>query len=189
MKWFHRQELARTERLALRRFSPEDLEDYLVFAGDPAVGPAAGSPPVSTPGEGEALLRKLCKDENQLAVVRREDGRVIGKVLLQRDPHRLNNPLSLSVGYELARDCWGQGYMTEALLAVLELAFTRRGADIVGVSHFVGNDRSRRVIEKCGFTHEGLVRRSYRRYDGAFFDEEAYSLTREEFFGRQGNTD
>lgn len=187
MRWFRKEE-TQTDRLVLRRFEAGDLDDLMVFAGDPQVGPLAGSAPVTNKTAGEDLLRKLCRDENQLAIVRREDGRVMGKILFQRDPHRLNNPQSLSLGYELARDCWGHGYMTEAVRAALDIAFRRRQADMVGVSHFVGNDRSRRVIEKCGFTYEGRVRRSYRRYDGRFFDEEAYSITREEFFSRQGNT-
>ena len=184
MKWFHREE-AVTRRLVLRRFRPGDLEDLMVFAGDPLVGPAAGSAPVATPGEGAELLRRLCREEDQLAIVRREDDRVIGKLLFQRDPHRLNNPTSLSMGYELARDCWGQGYMTEAVRAALGIAFGKRQAEMVGISHFVGNQRSRGVILRCGFTYEGRVRRSYRRYDGAFFDEECYSITREEFFSRE----
>ena len=42
-------------------------------------------------------------------------------------------------------------------------------------------DRSRRVIEKCGFVYEGTLRETFLRYDGAVFDEAMYSLTKEEW--------
>ena len=49
------------------------------------------------------------------------------------------------------------------------------------VYHFPWNDRSRRVIEKCGFRKEGTLRESFVRFDGTLMDEVCYSLTVEEW--------
>lgn len=58
------------------------------------------------------------------------------------------------IGYILARDAWGRGYASEALLACMEaarLAGVRRLEAGVHVDH----QASRRVLEKAGFTREG----------------------------------
>ena len=49
------------------------------------------------------------------------------------------------------------------------------------VYHFPWNDRSRRVIEKCGFRKEGTLRESFVRFDGTLMDEVCCSLTVEEW--------
>jgi putative acetyltransferase len=84
-------------------------------------------------------------------------------------------------GYVLARDCWGNGYMSEAVRRATEYAFGEAGMQLMSVSHYTFNNRSRRVIEKCGFVYEGTIRRTFLRYDGAVFDEAVYSLTKEEW--------
>ncbi len=47
------------------------------------------------------------------------------------------------------------------------------------------NKRSRRVIEKCGFRHEGTILRAFQRFDGQIFDDESYSILKEEYFNRK----
>ena len=56
----------------------------------------------------------------------------------------------------------------------------------VSVYHFPFNDRSRRVIEKCGFRCEGTLRRATLRFDGAVLDDVLYSMTRDEFYTLYG---
>jgi putative acetyltransferase len=58
---------------------------------------------------------------------------------------------------------------------------------LLSVSHYTFNDRSRRVIEKCGFVYEGTLRQTFRRYDGAIFDEAIYSITKDEWLARRQN--
>lgn len=182
MRLFPRQESPReTPRLLLRRWQAGDLEDFAAFACDPLVTEPAGSPVCLGPVEAREQLQRLIRDPDCWAVVWKETGRAVGKIRLQGDPHRGNYRGALSVGYQLNRAWWGRGVMPEALAAVMDLAFTERGVPVLGVSHFAGNDRSRRVIEKCGFRYEGTLRRAYRRYDGEVFDDVCYSLTREEY--------
>ena len=108
-------------------------------------------------------------------------GQPIGKIKFQKDLRRFRVN-SLSIGYELRRDHWGRGYMPEALSAMIRCAFEDRGVEVLAISHFSGNDRSRRVIEKCGFRREGTILRGFRRFDGEVFDDVCYSITREEYF-------
>ena len=43
------------------------------------------------------------------------------------------------------------------------------------------NIRSQRVIEKCGFTYEGTLRRAYRLYNNEIREVRCYSMLREEY--------
>lgn len=58
-------------------------------------------------------------------------------------------------GYWLGRTAWGRGYATEAGRAVVAAWFADVSMDRLASSHFVGNDRSRRVLEKLGFEDSG----------------------------------
>ena len=63
------------------------------------------------------------------------------------------------VGYVLARPFWGRGYMTEALRAVLEFAFSLPNMYRVWATCDAENIASARVLEKAGFDFEGILRR------------------------------
>ena len=56
----------------------------------------------------------------------------------------------------------GQGLMTEALGAVVPYAFQTLGAPVLSARVFRENKASQRVLEKLGFTREGLLRRAVR---------------------------
>lgn len=78
----------------------------------------------------------------------RSDGRLLGSTGLGF--HQPNEALT---GYVLARDAWGQGYATEVLQAMLDLARQLRVARVLALCH-AEHRASQRVLEKCGFTRE-----------------------------------
>ena len=170
-----------TPRLLLRHWREADREDFLAFTADPAVMLSSGARPARTPEEEDTAFRRALWDSGCYAIVCKETGRAIGKIKFQKDIRR-PNVNSLSIGYELARAFWGQGYMSEALRAMVEYGFEHKGLDVLAISHFAGNDRSRRVIEKCGFRYEGVLYQAYRRYDGMVFDDVCYSILKEDYF-------
>ncbi len=170
-----------TPRLILRRWRGEDLEDFLTFASDPEVMLASGSKPVHSEEEVETAFRRALWDSGCYAIVLKETGHPVGKIKFQKDIRRYHVN-SLSIGYELARAYWGHGYMPEALRAMIVYGFEKKKLDVLAIGHFVGNDRSRRVIEKCGFRHEGTIPRAFCRFDGKVFDDECYSILREDYW-------
>ena len=169
-----------SERLILRSLTENDVEDMFLYAAEPDVGPCAGWKPHANRAETLGLIRLFMAKDNVWAIERRSDRRMIGSLGLHTDKLR-NLPNVCTFGYVLARDCWGHGYMTEAVRCALEYAFTQAGMNMVSISHYTFNSRSRRVIEKCGFVYEGTVRRAFLRYDGEVFDEAIYSLTKAEW--------
>ncbi|NLI54774.1 MAG: GNAT family N-acetyltransferase [Clostridiales bacterium] len=169
-----------SERLILRDFSERDADDVFLYATDPDVGPRAGWKPHISRAESLAVIRMFLSDDNVWAIERKSDRRVIGSLGLHSDKWR-NLPDVRTFGYVLAQDCWGRGYMTEAVRRATRYCFLELDLRLLSVSHYTFNDRSRRVIEKCGFVREGTLRQTYLRYDGAVFDETVYSLTKDEW--------
>ena len=60
------------------------------------------------------------------------------------------DPRTPSLGYRLARSAWGRGLATEAGMALIERAFTDLGAEQVTAQTMAVNERSRRVMDRCG---------------------------------------
>ena len=62
-------------------------------------------------------------------------------------------------GYVLARDAWGHGYATEALRAMVLLAFGLAPVERLYAITHPSNTASERVLAKAAFTKEGILRR------------------------------
>jgi len=115
------------------------------------------------------------------AVIERASGRYIGGVSL-RPVER--DPAILDIGYALAVDSHGKGYATEAVGAVVDEAFSKRGAERVFGNAFVGNDSSRRVMERLGFVCEGTQRRCVCKR-GVWLDQWMIAITRPDWENRK----
>ena len=105
-----------TERLWLRPWRIEDLEDFYTYCKEPDVGPWAGWKPHESREESREILSRWLQedgDEVRLAIVDKFNGRVIGSLVLEEDGHRGCK----SLGYVLGKPYWGRGYMTEAVHA------------------------------------------------------------------------
>jgi RimJ/RimL family protein N-acetyltransferase len=60
----------------------------------------------------------------------------------------------VEIGWRIAHEHWGRGYVPEAARAVLAHAFGPLGLDEVVSFTSAGNANSRRVMEKLGMTHD-----------------------------------
>ena len=157
-----------TERLVLRPWKETDLEDLYEYASVPGVGEAAGWSHHKSPEESKVILDMFVSHKKTLAIVWRQSGKVIGSLGIEPmrpDPEGPDKQ-GREIGYVLSREYWGRGLMPEAVRAVIDYCFRVLGYDYLTCGHFVQNDRSRRVIEKCGFrffdeseytTHMGIV--------------------------------
>ena len=62
------------------------------------------------------------------------------------------------LGYDLSKHCWGTGLMTQAVRRVTQWGFEELALNRIQATVMVGNTRSARVLEKCGFQREGTLR-------------------------------
>jgi len=82
---------------------------------------------------------------------------------------------SAGIGYWIRRSRFGNGFATEACEAVLAHAFDALRINRVEALVALANKPSQRVVEKLGFTREG-VSRDAELIDGEFLDHYQYSL-------------
>ena len=145
----------RTARLTLRPWRESDLNDFFAYASVDGVGQMAGWTPHRTVEESRNILNMFIEGRHVFAL--EKDGRVVGSLGVEeyREDHypELDALMGREIGYVLAKDCWGQGLMTEAVQAVIAWLFDEKGLDFIICGHFDHNSRSRRVIEKCGFRY------------------------------------
>ncbi len=170
-----------TERLILRRFKKEDLDDFYEYSRNPNVGPNAGWKPHASRQESKEILKYFIENPSIWAIVDKDTQKVIGSIGLHDDRKRDYENAKM-LGYVLAEPYWGRGLMTEAAKKMIEYAFEELKIDLLSVYHYPHNKRSQRVIEKCGFHYEGLLRRASTIYNGKVYDDMCYSLTREEYY-------
>lgn len=148
-----------TERLILRPFQETDLEDLYAYASVEGVGESAGWPHHTSMETSRRVLESFIRGRNIFAVVWKETGRVIGSLGLheswtEQEPE-YRGLRCVEIGYVLAKEFWGRGLMTEAVKRVIRYCFEECCLDALTICHFEENDRSRRVIEKCGFRYVG----------------------------------
>ena len=170
-----------TRRLRLRPLTMRDERDMYRYASDPEVArhvlwEAHESPRQTRTALRSALRQYRSGSPGSFAIERKSDRRMIGTIgfMWINCEHR-----SGEVGYSLARDCWNQGYATEALSAVLRFGFDTLKLYRIEAMHEVDNPASGRVMEKCGMTCEGTLRgRVFNK--GRYSDVRLYAILRDD---------
>ncbi len=169
-----------TERLVLRPFALDDVDDVLGYAGDPewARYLAFIPQPFGRPQAERFVAQRIVRDWNKFpnwAVT--HDGRVIGGLGLQLEA----NHRSATINYGIARPHWGQGLTTEAAQAVVDVAFNT-WLTLNRIESFTDarNTASLRVMAKLGMQREATLRQSRLRR-GELVDWAACGLLRRDW--------
>lgn len=171
-----------TERLLLRPWKLRDRYDLFVYAQRDEVGPRAGWKPHKNVDDSAYVIQSILSAKGSYAIVLKETGHVIGGLGLHDTSLSHTDPdgNALELGYVLNPDFWGNGYMPEAVGALLDSAFRSLPIYAVWCAHFHDNDQSRRVCEKSGFVYQY---QKMTRIPALDLDalEYIYRLTRERF--------
>jgi len=174
-----------TDRLILRAWSVDDTDDLYEYAKHPEVGLNGGWPPHTSKDESLKVIQYFIKENDIWAIVLKENNKVIGSVGLHTDSKRTAGISVKELGFVVSADYWGRGIATEAAKRAIVHAFDDMNLDLVSTYHKSFNTRSKRVIEKCGFTCEGLLRQASKRYDNLIFDAFCYSMLKSEYAERK----
>jgi len=142
-----------TERLTLRRWRETDVNAMYTYARDPEVGPAAGWPPHRSLEESRGIVKMLMACPEAYAICLKGTDEPIGCIDLKlKDRTDLTDRDDEGeLGYWLGKPFWGRGIMPEAAREMLRHAFEDLHMSRVWIGYWEGNDKSRRVQEKCGF--------------------------------------
>ncbi len=171
------------ERLSLRQLGPEAaaaVRDYGLrsreyhAAWDPIRPADFWELPVVADRLASQLIeadqdRSLCTYLSTLD----EPDRVIGVVNLRNIVR--GALMGCVIGYGLAPDAVGHGYMTEAVKRAVRIGFEDLGLHRIEINIMPRNARSIAVAERCGFHREGLSPR-YLKIAGHWEDHVRYAL-------------
>ncbi|HEY7271470.1 MAG TPA: GNAT family protein [Actinoplanes sp.] len=171
-----------TERLVLRRFRPSDAETLAAYRSDADVARYQSWTPPVTLEQSRVLVAAFAAGNPdqpgwfQYAVERTSDRVHIGDVGVDLQGNRRQ----AEIGFTLAPAYQRQGYAGEAVRAMLDHLFRVRGLHKVSAEVDARNAASARLLERTGFTREGL-RRSHTWIKGEWTDDLLYGLLADEW--------
>lgn len=147
----------RTPRLVLRQWRDADLEPFAALNADPEV--MRHFPSALTRAESDALALGARAHVSTCgwglwAVEVRGDAPFIGFIGLAQPRFDAHFTPAVEVGWRLACEHWGSGYATEGARAAVSFAFEDLELDEIVSFTTAANDRSRRVMERLGMTHD-----------------------------------
>ena len=172
-----------TERLMLRPWEESDAEDLYEYAKDERVGPVAGWPAHCDVNESLQVIRTVLGVPENYAVCLKNDNRAIGCVgLTTGEMSNMGLPEGEGeIGYWIGVPFWGQGLIPEAVREVIRRAFEDLGYEVLWCGYFESNDKSRRVMEKCGFAYDHTNRDIHWKMMDDIRTEHIMRLTKEDW--------
>jgi RimJ/RimL family protein N-acetyltransferase len=147
-----------TSRLSLRAISAADLDDFYAIYSNPEVMRYWSTPPLPNRDAARELIENIVRDVERHEILKwgiALDGRLIGSVTLF---HMELTHRRAEIGYALGRAYWGNGYMGEALTAVINYAFDSLNLHRIEADVDPRNDASVRTVQRLGFQREGYLR-------------------------------
>ncbi len=147
----------KTDRLILRAFNDNDLEDLYAYAKTPGLGEMAGWPHHRSIEDSKEVLERFKKNKDVLAI--EKEGKVIGSIGLHPVDSEFykefEDKKGKEIGFVLSEDFHRQKIMTEAVKALMKYAFEDLGLDYISAGYFRGNFKSRWFQQKLGFSYYG----------------------------------
>lgn len=151
-----------TERLLIRKFTPDDAEAYLRLNSDPDVLRYTGDAPIASLEESrQVLLDYPLRDYEvygygRLACIEKSSGQMVGFAGLKY----IEDIDEIELGVRFMREYWGKGYATESSLGVLEHARRELGLDRIVALVEPDNKNAVKTLHKLGMVFEKKVRLS-----------------------------
>lgn len=172
-----------TERMVLRPWKETDAEALYEYASDGRVGPVAGWPVHGSVEESREVIRTVFSQDGVFAVTLKGDDKAIGCVGVIRGA-KSNFPIGEDEGeisYWIGVPFWGRGLIPEATRRVIRHAFEDLGLRNLWCGYFYGNEKSKRVHEKCGFRHHHTCGETYYPLTDDYRVEHVCLLTRDDW--------
>ncbi|MGA9531507.1 MAG: GNAT family N-acetyltransferase [Anaerolineales bacterium] len=170
-----------TERLILRQPKLSDADDVFVFSSDPVVQ-KYNAEPTTERSEAEEIIRSYNSEYE------RTEGVIWGITLSGVDTvigmigfHYWSVHNRATLGYDLAHEFWGRGIGSEAARRVLRFGFGNMGLNRIEAPTIEDNHESVRLLEKLGFTREGIRREYTLEDDGEYHNSAMYALLLSEY--------
>lgn len=164
------------EEYCLREQEIKDTDAFFEYYADPEVGKYILANKPQNIAEASAEIhycRNLFRYRRGIywTLARKADDKMIGAIgfYLNNQHHRGE------ICYDLSREYWRKGVMTQALQKVVQFAFREMEVNRIEAVTIAENKASIAILKRLGFIHEGVLKQ-YRYYNGKSHDVEIYSL-------------
>ena len=159
-KIFSKIPTVKTERLILRKITVDDVDDMYEYSSDENVTKYLTWSPHADKAYTLEYINYLQSryrsgDFFDWGVVVKSNNKMIGTCGFTRFDY-VNN--SAEIGYVLNSEYHGMGFAVEAASEVIKFGFEKLGLNRIECKYIIGNDASRRVMEKNGMSFEGIRR-------------------------------
>jgi [ribosomal protein S5]-alanine N-acetyltransferase len=172
------------DRLILRSLTLDDAPMVEKYASDYDVAKTTLNIPHPYPeGGARDFISSILEAERKgkiviFAITRKEDNSLLGLINITGT----NANRRAEIGYWIGKPFWGKGYGTEAAKAIIKYGFEELNHNRIYALAFTDNPGSRRIMEKSGMKHEGILRQHAMK-DGRPVDLTYYAILREEYKG------
>ena len=167
-----------TKRLVLRKAARKDVSDMLEYASDAETVKYLDWEGAQTP---EEILNGIIDfhwpNPGIWVIELKETQKCIGSIDIRLKPEHEK----AESGFVLNRNYWNKGYMTETLSSILQLCFMKLDLNRVESQHYVGNEGSGKVMQKCGMKFEGISEQGV-RIKGVFRDVVHYGIIKDHWY-------
>ena len=170
-----------TKRLMIRPFKMSDDFDLFEMCCDPDTAYNAGwSPHENLKMTRNVIIGYVYGDET-MAIVLKSEKKVIGTISLYKNNLRKDHT-GRELGFCINKEYRNNGYIKEAIFAMLEYGFKKLNLELIMVCHHDKNFACKKVLESFPFMYEGKLRMYRRLCDGNMVDAVMYSMKKEEFW-------
>ena len=166
-----------SERLYFRKINLNDANEIFLIRSNDDVLRFMDVPRHHSIGDSEKLIRSVdesYKSESGIcwAIIEKQSNVFIGYIgFIRMTPEHCRG----EIGYVLKPEYWGKGFMYEAINTVVKFGFGEMKFHSIEANVNPLNDRSKKVLERVGFTKEAYFRENY-LFDGKFLDSVIYSF-------------
>lgn len=166
--------ILQTQRLNLRRPRPEDARDYARIHNSYFVLRYNAMNP-TTAQRMETVIQDPQYQQNTLYLEEKATGTLIGAIFLEEDSLRYG-VASRGISYFVREESARQGYMKEALQALIGDLFTREKLTCISARVFAPNTASRALLRSLGFQENGIIPHCVKGYQDVIFDDVIHTL-------------
>ena len=154
--YIHNKPVIETDRLVLRPLAYSDIPALKEWMPDKSIYTYWGKGPGKSEKNPKLIFEKEEKTTKSfhLGIAEKESDKVIGDIWV----YLIENDKMAQIAIRLSKSMHGKGYGTESLSAMTRFCFENTELKRLWTQVDIRNTASCRILEKCGYTKEGLIR-------------------------------
>jgi RimJ/RimL family protein N-acetyltransferase len=171
-----------TDRMILRDFTLNDIDDFYEIFSDPIV--MENTEPPYDREKSLKFLKEFCierQPKGGYAAVLKETNKVIGYVLFKS----IDEPEIFEIGWIFNKDYWRKGYASEICTELVKYGFEEMKLHKIS-AEATDEVKSVSLMKRLGMTKEGLFRKHLKSRNGQWLDLHWYAILADDYYGIKG---